>query len=33
MPRMQILTAAELNAFDTPPLLSYPQRETFFSRL
>ena len=30
MPRMQILTAAELKAFDTPPLLSYPQRETFF---
>jgi hypothetical protein len=27
---MQILTAAELKAFDTPPLLSHPQRETLF---
>ena len=30
MPRMHILTAAELKAFDTPPLLSHPQRETLF---
>lgn len=30
MPRMQILTAAELKAFDTPPLLNHMQRETFF---
>jgi hypothetical protein len=27
---MHILTAAELKAFDTPPLLSHAQRETFF---
>ena len=30
MPRMHILTAAELKAFDTPPLLNHTQRETFF---
>src|SRR5215470_10967632 len=30
MPRMQILTAAEQQAFDTPPVFSGPQRETFF---
>ena len=30
MSRLQILTAAELKAFDIPPLLSYTQRETFF---
>jgi hypothetical protein len=30
MPRMQILTAAEQQAFDTPPVFSGTQRETFF---
>ena len=30
MSRLQILTAAELKAFDTPPLLNHTQRETFF---
>jgi hypothetical protein len=29
MPRMQILTAAEQQAFDTPPVFSGTQRETF----
>lgn len=30
MPRMQILTAAEQQAFDTPPVFSGTERETFF---
>ena len=30
MPRMQILTAAEQQAFDTPPVFSGAERETFF---
>jgi uncharacterized protein DUF4158 len=30
MPRMQILTPAEQAAFDTPPVFSYAERETFF---
>ena len=30
MPRMQILTAAEQQAFDTPPVFSGTQREMFF---
>jgi hypothetical protein len=30
MPRMHILTAAEHDAFNTPPLFSYAERETFF---
>jgi hypothetical protein len=30
MPRMQILTAAEQKAFDTPPVFSGAERETFF---
>jgi TnpA family transposase len=31
MPRMRILTTAEHAAFDTPPVFSYAERETFFS--
>ena len=30
MPRMQILTAAEHKAFDTPPVFSYAERDMFF---
>jgi hypothetical protein len=30
MPRMHILTAAEHDAFNTPPVFSYAERETFF---
>jgi len=30
MPRMQILTASEHQAFDTPPVFSYAERERFF---
>jgi Domain of unknown function (DUF4158) len=30
MPRMQILTAAEHQAFETPPVFSPTERETFF---
>ena len=30
MPRMQILTAAEQQAFDTPPVFRGTERETFF---
>ena len=30
MPRMHILTAAEQHAFDTPPVLSDAERDTFF---
>lgn len=30
MPRMQILTVAEQQAFDTPPVFSGTERETFF---
>jgi hypothetical protein len=30
MPRMQILTTAEHDAFDTPPVFGYAERETFF---
>jgi hypothetical protein len=31
MPRMHILTTAAHEAFDTPPVVSYAERETFFS--
>jgi TnpA family transposase len=30
MPRMHTLTAAEHDAFNTPPVFSYAERETFF---
>ena len=30
MSRMQILTTAEHDAFDTPPVFGYAERETFF---
>jgi hypothetical protein len=33
MPRMHILTTAEHEAFDTPPVFSYAERETLFQSL